>query len=77
MSKICEVIVNFIIDYYRENHFYPNYDEIATGIGRAKSTVFMHMKKLEGEGVIIRKDDYSSQYRLINMGFMDRRTQLN
>lgn len=28
------------------------------------------MRKLEDEGVIIRKADYSSQYRLINMGFI-------
>lgn len=72
MTKIEDTIIRFIIDYYRKNQFYPNYDEIADGVGRAKATVFSHMRKLEDEGLIIRKAGRSSQYRLINMGFICR-----
>lgn len=70
MTQADKIIVSFIIDYYRENQFYPNYGEIAEGIGRTKSTVHTHMRRLEDEGTIIRKADYSSQYRLINMGLI-------
>ena len=70
MTQADKIIVSFIIDYYRENQFYPNYGEIAEGIGRTKSTVHTHMRRLEDEGIIIRKADYSSQNRLINMGLI-------
>lgn len=70
MTKVEENVIRFIIDYCRENQFYPSYDEIADGIGRAKATVHVHMKKLEDEGIIVRKSDRSSQYRLINMDFI-------
>ncbi len=70
MMKIEDNIARFIIDYYRKNQFYPSYDEIADGVGRAKATVHVHMKKLEDEGIIVRKSDRSSQYRLINMDFI-------
>lgn len=70
MTKIDDCIVGFIIDYYKKSQFYPNYDEIAKGVGRNKSCVHTHMRKLEGEGIIIRKAERSSQYRLINMGFI-------
>lgn len=70
MTHTDKRIVSFIVDYYRENQFYPNYDEIAEAINRTKSTVHTHMRWLEDEGVIIRKADHSSQYRLINMGFI-------
>ena len=70
INGICETIIRFIIDYYRENLFYPNYDEISRGVSRTKSTIHTHMERLEMEGVIIRKADSSPQYRLINMGFI-------
>ena len=70
MTQTGKAIISFISDYYRENQFYPNYNEIAEGINRTKSTVHTHMRKLEDEGIIIRKADSSSQYRLINMGFI-------
>lgn len=70
MSKTDEMIVKFIIDYHRENLFYPNYDEIAEGVGMTKATVHTHMRNLEKEGIIVRKYDRSPQYRLINMGFI-------
>ena len=70
MTQADKIIISFIIDYYKENQFYPNYGEIAEGIGRTKSTVHTHMRRLEDEGIIIRKADYSSQYRLINMGLI-------
>ena len=70
MTQTGKIIVGFIIGYYKENQFYPNYGEIAEGIGRTKSTVHTHMRRLEDEGIIIRKADYSSQYRLINMGLI-------
>lgn len=68
MTKLDEIIVKFIIDYYSKTQFYPNYDEIAEGINRAKATVHTHMKKLEDEGIIMRKASCSPYYRLINMG---------
>lgn len=70
MTKIEDTIIRFIIDYYRKNQFYPNYDEIADGIGKAKATVHAYMKELEDDGIIVRKSDRSSQYRLINMDFI-------
>ena len=70
MTQAHKIIVSFIIEYYRENPFYPKNGEIAEGIGRTKSTVHTHMRRLEDEGIIIRKADYSSQYRLINMGLI-------
>lgn len=66
MTNMDKVIVEFITEYYKKNMFYPDYDEIAEGIGRVKSTVHRHMKRLERDGVIIRKEDCSPQYRLIN-----------
>lgn len=73
MTKIGENVIRFIIEYYKENQFYPSYDEIADGIGKAKVTVHVHMKKLEDEGIIVRKSDRSSQYRLIDMDFIRER----
>lgn len=70
MTKIEETIIRFIIDYYRKNQFYPNYDEIADGVSKAKATVHVYMKELEDKGIIVRKSDRSSQYRLINMDFI-------
>lgn len=72
MIGIRDIIIKFIISYYKKNKFYPSYDEIAKGIGRTKSTIYTHMKKLEAKGIIVRKFDYSSQYRLINMDFICR-----
>lgn len=72
MTEIDKKIVAFIIDYYKEHQFYPIYSEIAEGIHRAKSTVHIYIKKLEDEGVIVRKSDCSSQYRLLNMEFINR-----
>ena len=69
LATIKESIINFIVDYYKKTQ-YPSYDEIAEGVNRTKSTIHVHMNKLEKEGVIIRKYDYSSQYRLINMDFI-------
>lgn len=69
-KNIEEIIVKYIVDYYKENQFYPNYDEIAESVGRSKATIHSHMKKLEREGVIVRKTDFSSQYRLLNMDFI-------
>lgn len=70
MTEKGNMIVEFIIDYFKKNQFYPSYDEIAEGIGRAKVTVHTYMKKLEEEGVIVRKANCSSQYRLINMNYI-------
>lgn len=70
MTKVDEIIIKFIIEYYKNHQFYPNYDEIAKGVSRAKATVHTHMRRLENEGVIIRKSAFSSQYRLINIRFI-------
>ena len=45
-------------------------NEIAEGFNRTKSIIYAHMNKLEKESIIIRKYNYSSQYRLINMDFI-------
>ncbi len=71
MTEIDKRIVAFIVDYYKEHQFYPTYSEIAEGIQRAKSTVHIYIKKLEEEGIIIRKADCPSQYRLLNMDFIN------
>lgn len=73
ITAIEQKIVDFITDYYKRTLFYPDYDEIGQNIGRNKSTVHTHMKKLEDEGIIIRKQDRSAQYRLINMKYIMRR----
>ncbi len=70
MTVIRDSIIQFIIDYYTKNKFYPSYDEIANGVCRAKATIHTNMRRLEAEGIIIRKANYSSQYRLINMDFI-------
>lgn len=70
MTKIEDRIIQFIMNYYRKNQFYPNYDEIALGVSRTKATIHTHMKKYEKEGIIVRKSDCSSQYRLLNMEFI-------
>ena len=70
MTETDERIIQFIIGYCKKNQFYPSYEEIAKGIGKTKATVHTHMRRLEGEGVIIRKVDCSPQYRLINMEFI-------
>lgn len=70
MNKMQEIIVKFIIAYYKEHQFYPSYEEIAEGVGRNKSTVYTYMVKLEREGIILRKAERSPQYRLINMDFI-------
>lgn len=72
ITEIEEKIIKYIAEYYRKTHFYPNYDEIASGVGRAKATIHTHMRKLEYEGLIIRKADCSSQYRLINIDMVNR-----
>lgn len=69
ITPIEQKIIDFIIDYYKETLFYPNYDEIGEGVGRYKTTVHTHMKKLENEGIIIRKPG-SKQYRLANMEYI-------
>lgn len=64
-EKIEETILKYIVEYYRQYQFYPNYDEIGEGVKRSsKSTVHTHMKKLESKGIVIRKCDHSTQYRI-------------
>ena len=70
MREADEIIIKFIIKYYKENRFYPSYGEIAKGVNRTKSTVHSHMKRLEDAGILIRKSDCSPHYRLINMKFI-------
>lgn len=72
MTSVDQKVLNFIVEYYKNNKFYPSYDEIAEGMAYSKSTVHSHMKRLEDEGVIIRKELYSHQYRLINLEFIKR-----
>ena len=70
ISKTDQLIIKFVIDYYKESLFYPSYDEIAEGVGIAKATVHSCIRRLEKAGIIIRKYDRSPQYRLINMEFI-------
>ncbi len=72
ITQIEGKIIKYISEYYQKTLFYPSYDEIAEGVHRAKSTIYTHMKKLECEGIIIRKHDFSYQYRLINADFIRR-----
>lgn len=73
MSELTEVdtlYMLFIVEYYRKTCFYPSYDEIAEGMSHAKATVFLHMQKLEKEGVLIRKAPASPMYRIANMDLL-------
>ena len=65
-----ELVIKFIVAYYKKNLFYPSYDEIAEGINIAKATVYSRLRKLEAMGIVIRKYGRSPQYRLINMEFI-------
>ena len=47
-------VYNFINDFIKEYGVCPSYDEIASSIGCAKSTLFKYMKRLEEEGYIER-----------------------
>lgn len=70
-------VIGYITKYYSDTGFYPDYEEIAEGMGwTSKSTVALHMKKLEEEGIIIRKEYCSAQYRLANIDFRLRKNQI-
>lgn len=47
-------VYNFINDFIKEYGVCPSYNEIASSIGCAKSTLFKYMKRLEEEGYIER-----------------------
>ena len=47
-------VYNFINNFIKEYGVCPSYDEIASSIGCAKSTLFKYMKRLEEEGYIER-----------------------
>lgn len=48
-----EKIFKFIIDFQKENTYYPSYDEIATYTGlKSKASVFDYIRKLEKEGYL-------------------------
>ena len=47
-------VYKFINDFIKEYGVCPSYDEIASSIGCAKSTLFKYMKRLEEEGYIER-----------------------
>lgn len=65
LTKRAEDILKYIINYYRHTHFYPSYTEIGEGVGLySKASVHAHIKKLENEGILIRKADQSAQYRI-------------
>lgn len=62
-----EAIVKYITEYYQKTKFYPNFREIAEGVNlSSNATIYSYMNRLEEKGIIIRKADRSSQYRLIN-----------
>lgn len=71
ITDLEQKIIKFIIEYYTKTKFYPNYDEIADGVDRhSKSVIHTHMRKLEDMGIIIRKTEFSPQYRLANADFI-------
>ena len=70
MTIIEHKIINYILDYYSKTMFYPSYREISNSLERSLSTIHEHMTNLETIGIIVRKDDHSSQYRLINIDFI-------
>ncbi len=76
ITQMEEKIIKYIAEYYRKILFYPSYDEIAEGVHRAKATIHIHIKKLENEGIIIRKSEFSPQYRLINAEFIRRESAI-
>ena len=70
MTIIEHEIINYILDYYSKTMFYPSYREISNSLEQSLSTIHKHMTNLERIGIIVRKDEYSSQYRLINIDFI-------
>lgn len=65
LTRKDEEVLKYITNYYKYTKFYPNYGEIGKGVKlSSKSSVHVHMNKLEDEGIIIRKADYSAQYRI-------------
>lgn len=70
MTIIEHEIINYILDYYSKTMFYPSYREISNSLEQSLSTIHDYMTSLEVEGIIVRKDKYSPQYRLINIDFI-------
>ena len=50
-----EEIASFISDFRREHGVSPSMQEIADGVGIGKTTVFVHMKNMEKDGLIVKQ----------------------
>lgn len=70
MTIIEHEIINYIPDYYSKTMFYPSYREISNSLEQSLSTIHEHMTNLERIGIIVKKDEHSHQYRLINIDFI-------
>jgi predicted transcriptional regulator len=55
-----ERIIDFVRAYYIEHLKFPTYQEIADALHRTKSTIYIHMMKLEKRGKI---EFHGQQYR--------------
>lgn len=72
MTEVDKKLIDYISKFYFDTGFYPNYEEIAEGMGwNSKSTVAIHVQRLEKEGIIIRKEYCSSQYKLKDINIVE------
>ena len=70
IAKRDKEIYEWIKDYMLKNGYCPSVEEICDGVGiKSKSSVQMHIVKLEDTGAIIRKCAGSSVYRLAGMRY--------
>lgn len=46
----------FVVRYYERYGFGPSIGEIADGVGRSKSTVLIHLRRLRREGLVAFED---------------------
>lgn len=77
MTEVDKKLIDYISKFYFDTGFYPNYEEIAEGMGwNSKSTVAIHVQRLEKEGIIIRKEYCSSQYKLKDINIVEMAKEL-
>lgn len=76
-TEVDQKLIDYISKFYFDTGFYPNYEEILEGMKwNSKSTVALHMQRLEREGVIVRKEYGSSQYKLNNIDVVEMAKEL-
>ncbi len=76
-TEVDQKLIDYISKFYFDAGFYPNYEEILEGMKwNSKSTVALHMQRPEREGVIVRKEYGSSQYKLNNIDVVEMAKEL-